>query len=60
MIGKKENEMISSEALALYLRWGLSAYVIAHTTDDFAPQSSHFVDRDGWQAKIASIEFWIP
>ena len=26
----------------------------------FTTQSSHFVDRAGWQAKMASIEFWIP
>ena len=26
----------------------------------FATQSSHFVDRGGWRAKTASIEFWIP
>ena len=26
----------------------------------FATQSSHLVDRAGWQAKMASIEFWRP
>ena len=26
----------------------------------FATQSSHFVDGAGWQAKMASVEFWIP
>ena len=34
----------------------------AHTSSftPFATQSSHVVDRAGWQAKMASIEFWIP
>ena len=38
-------------------KWGLCAYVIAHT---ILPLSSHFVNRAGWQAKMDSIEFWIP
>ena len=33
---------------------------IRHRSHHFATQSSHFVDRAGWQAKMASIEFWIP
>ena len=33
---------------------------ICHRSHHFATQSSHFVDRAGWQAKMASIEFWIP
>ena len=33
---------------------------IHHHSHHFATQSSHFVDRAGWQAKMASIEFWIP
>ena len=36
------------------LEWGLFKYVIVHT------QPSHSVDLAGWQAKMASIEFWIP
>ena len=33
---------------------------IRHRSHDFATQSSLSVDRAGWQAKMASIEFWIP
>ena len=35
---------------------------IRHSSHDFATctQSSHFVDLAGWQAKMASIGFWIP
>ena len=33
---------------------------IRHSSHHFATQSSHFVDRAGWQAKMASIAFWIP
>ena len=33
---------------------------IRHCSRHFATQSSHFVDRAGWQAKMASIELWIP
>ena len=33
---------------------------IRHSSHDFTTQSSHVVDRAGWQAKMASIEFWIP
>ena len=32
---------------------------IRHSSHEIATQSSHFVDRGGWQAKMASIEFWI-
>ena len=32
---------------------------IRHHSHHFATQSSHVVDRAGWQAKMASIEFWI-
>ena len=31
-----------------------------HYSHLFATQSSHFVDRAGWQAKMASIGFWTP
>ena len=33
---------------------------IRHSSHDFGWQSSHSVDLTGWQAKMASIEFWIP
>ena len=33
---------------------------IRHSSHDFGWQSSHFVDLAGWQAKLASIEIWIP
>ena len=33
---------------------------IRHTSHDFGWQSSHSVDLTGWQAKMASIAFWIP
>ena len=33
---------------------------IRHRSHHFAIQSSHSVKRAGWQAKMASIEFWIP
>ena len=32
---------------------------ICHRSHHFATQSSHYVDRAGWQAKMASIEFWM-
>ena len=32
---------------------------IRHSSHEFATQSSHCVDRSGWQAKMASIEIWI-
>ena len=31
-----------------------------HSSHDFGWQSSHSVDLAGWQAKMASIEIWIP
>ena len=33
---------------------------IHHSSHDFGWQSSHSVDLTGWQAKMASIEIWIP
>ena len=33
---------------------------IRHSSHDFGWQSSHSVDLAGWQAKMASIEIWIP
>ena len=33
---------------------------IRHRSYHFATQSSHSVDPAGWQAKMASIEIWIP
>ena len=33
---------------------------IRHSSHDFRWQSSHSVDLPGWQAKMASIETWIP
>ena len=33
---------------------------IRHSSHDFGWQSSHSVDLAGWQAKMASIENWIP
>ena len=33
---------------------------IPHSWHDFGWQSSHSVDLAGWQAKMASIETWIP
>ena len=33
---------------------------IRHSSHHFATQSSRSVDLAGWQAKMASIEFWIP
>ena len=33
---------------------------ICHSSHEFATQSSHSVDLAGWQAKMASIEIWIP
>ena len=31
-----------------------------HSSHDFGWQSSHSVDLAGWQAKMVSIEIWIP
>ena len=31
-----------------------------HRSHHFATQCSHFVDRAGWQAKMAWVKFWIP
>ena len=33
---------------------------IRHSSHDFGWQSSHSVDLAGWQAKMASIQIWIP
>ena len=33
---------------------------IRHSSHDFGWQSSHSVDRAGWQAKMDSIEIWMP
>ena len=33
---------------------------IRHSSHDFAPQSSHSVDLARWQAKMVSIEIWLP
>ena len=33
---------------------------IRHSSHDFGWQSSHSVDLAGWQAKMASIEIWMP
>ena len=33
---------------------------IRHSSHDFGWQSGHSVDLAGWQAKMASIEIWIP
>ena len=33
---------------------------IRHSSHNFGWQSSHSVDLAGWQAKMASIEIWIP
>ena len=33
---------------------------IRHSSHDFGWQSSHSVDLAEWQAKMASIEIWIP
>ena len=33
---------------------------IRHSLHEIVTQPSHSVDRAGWQAKMASIEFWIP
>ena len=41
--------------------WHLMGPVrIRHSSHDFGWQSSHSVDLAGWQAKMASIEIWIP
>ena len=44
--------------VCLVEQWGLCKYIIVHSK--IATQSSHSVDRAGWQSKMASIEFWIP
>ena len=56
--------LISSPVLATGLnprkKLPLRPVRIRHHSRHFATQSSHFVDRAGWQAKMASIEIWIP
>ena len=32
---------------------------LRHSSHEIATQPSHFVDRAGWQAKMASVDFWI-
>ena len=39
---------------------GMGPVRIHHSSHHFATQSSHFVDRAGWQVKMASIEIWMP
>ena len=40
--------------------WGLCEYVIVHTILGGSLRASHSGDLAGWQAKMASIEIWIP
>ena len=40
--------------------WSIGPVRIRHSSHDFGWQSSHSVDLAGWQAKMASIEIWIP
>ena len=40
-------------------RIGACQAAVRHRSHHFATQSSHSVDRAGWQVKMASIEFWI-
>ena len=49
------------ENLSKWIKWVLSMgpVRIHYSSHHFATQASHFVDRSGWQAKMASIEFWI-
>ena len=39
---------------------GATHFQLRHSSHDFGWQSSHSVDLAGWQAKMASIEIWIP
>ena len=51
------------EACTVFMIWSatlLHLWGIRHRLHHFATQASHFVDRAGWQAKMASLEFWIP
>ena len=49
-----------------HLGFSLFVYIMGpvrtrhHGSHDFGWQSSHSVDLAGWQAKMASIEIWIP
>ena len=55
---KKERSLSYPDKTALvYIVNGSCRPVRIH---HFATQSIHSVDRAGWQAKMASIEFWIP
>ena len=45
---------------ALWQPMGMGPVRIRHSSHDLGWQSSHSVDLAGWQAKMASIEIWIP
>ena len=46
--------------LSSFAQRGLCEHVIDNLCKPNWTQSSHLVDRAGWQAKMASCEFWIP
>ena len=51
--------MVRKSVLICYMT-SLHKWSIRHSSHDFGWQSSHSVDLAGWQAKMASIEIWIP
>ena len=49
-----------AEGWSTYPQQCMEPVRIRRSSHHFATQSSHLVDRAGLQAKMASIEFWIP
>ena len=58
---RRSQDLSSAECAILTTRTLHNGDVrIRHSSNDFGWQSSHSVDLAGWQAKMASIEIWIP
>ena len=51
---------VQNQTSCLFFFLRLGPVRIRHSSHDFGWQSSHSVDLAGWQAKMASIEIWIP
>ena len=56
-LGKSSSELLISVVFNQIL---MGPVRIRHSSHDFGWQSSQSVDLAGWQAKMASIEIWIP
>ena len=62
LAGRNENPTLKDnwDDAEGYYRKSMGTVRIRHSQHEFATQRSHSVDRAGWQAKMASIETWMP